>query len=136
MRIALLSIALVLAAQNAFAQANPGGDLDPAHDDLTKKRTFNRDDILVATSIIDGVTGAWAAYALATGTHSGLCDAVTILSTGPAVLFGAAVLSEDANDPGGEHVRTFSKNFMILPRVEPLPNERSTRVGLALAGTF
>lgn len=124
--------------------------------------SFSRDDVLTGMTIIDGVTGAWAVYALASGRSSGLADGVTLIATTPAIVYGAAVLGQDSSDAAvwvatlaagaiftvavidvarlsaapGDRVRTFSKNLIILPRVEPMPGEGATRVGLALAGTF
>jgi hypothetical protein len=123
---------------------------------------FDRDDVLIGGSIIDGVTGALTAVEILSGRSSGMVNCLTLVFTAPAVAYGAAVLGHDANDPAmwvmtiaagtiftlaavdvlkrhlgpGEPYKPIARNFIILPRVEPLPNERSTRVGLALAGTF
>jgi hypothetical protein len=156
MRKSMLVVVLLLVGQTAGAQNAQEGD-------RTKVMTFSRDDVLTGVTIIDGVTGAWAIYSLASGNTSGLADGITILATAPAIIFGAAVLGQDSSDgamwvatlaagailsvatidiirkstaPSGERVRTFSKNLILVPRVEPMPNERSARVSLALAGTF
>ena len=154
MRIATLVLVLFLAEHAALGQ--PEGD-------LSKVQLFNRDDILTGLSVIDGITGAWIAFSLVSGTHSGTADAFTVIATGPGIIFGAAVIGQGADDgpmwvatlaagaiftvamihivtrdsrPSGDTVRTFSKNFILVPTVEEVPNERSKRVGLALAGTF
>jgi len=152
----MLMVALLHVGPTAWAQSAKDGD-------LTKVMTFSRDDVLTGVTIIDGVTGAWAIYSLASGNTSGVADGITILATAPAIIFGSAVLGQDSSDgamwvatlaagailtvatvdiirrstaPSGERVRTFSKNLILMPRVEPMPSERSARVSLALAGTF
>jgi hypothetical protein len=136
----------------------------------TSPPPFDRGAILTGVTIIDGLAGAWTAYELVSGRSSGLANGLTIVSTGPAVALGAAMLKHDANDaalwvatvaagafftvatvdilkrhlaPGvpyrpvdesGGKKGSFS--MMLVPRIEPLANEKSTRVGLALAGTF
>jgi hypothetical protein len=78
------------------------------------------------------------------------------------VAYGAAVLGQNADDPAmwivtvaagtiftlaaidivrrhlgpGEPYKPIARNMILLPRIEPLPGEHSTRVGLAVAGTF
>jgi hypothetical protein len=123
---------------------------------------FDRDHVLIGVTIVDGLTGAWTALELITGTSSGVANGLTIISAGPAIAFGAAVLNQNADDPAlwvatigagaiftvaaidilrrhlapDEKVRPSARRMILVPLIEPVPNERSTRVGLALAGTF
>lgn len=157
-----IGLIVLLMASSALADKKAPGTSPVSPDATAGLGHFDRNTVLTGVSIIDGLTGAWTIVELISGRSSGLVNGLTIISAGPAVAFGAAVLRQDANDPAmwtatlaagaiftlaaidivrrhlgpGEHDRATAQNMFLVPRIEPSPGAKGARVGLALAGTF